>query len=661
MAGRQERDLTTETQRINKKPSVNSVPLWLNKQRVLLGLLAVLALLPLLAMPVTAQGQGLFLIVNRVDDSDFPQVRVWATISDGAGRAVTDLDAADFLAWEDGSPAQVVSASPVPRDEAEGITLVLALDVSGSMAGEPLESTKEAAEALLQVLRDKDRAALITFSEKVERVQPFTSDVERLRTAIAGLAPAGDTAFNDAVFDAVEMLEQLPPGRKAIVILTDGEDTASLVTVDDAINKARDAGVPVYAIGFGRAAQSQELENVLQRVAKVTGGHYYQALTAEELGDTFRDVADLLGYQYEVVVRSALPAQDARHELKLRASQRGQDADDVASFTSRRRGVVVTLATEPEGDTFGGEISLIAVVEKSPAAIEMVQFLVDDAPLAKLAEEPFVYEWDSATVAPGEHAVKAIATDRAGNSGTAEMTLTVVAPLTVKIVSPAQEAAVSGEFEVEAVVEAAPHNRVTAVEFLWDGQPLAEAGSPPYVYTIDSGRYVAGKHRLAVRARDAFGHEQEATVTVNVRAVSSRPGLWILLGVVLIVFGITIPLALRGRRRMLSAPVAAQPVEAGAWLVVERGSHPGEQFPLDKDEVSLGRSRAENDVKIEGRTASRRQSVVKFDGEQFVYFDLSPTNPSIINEVEIVGPHELAEGDLIEIGDMILRFTREEK
>jgi VWFA-related protein len=634
---------------------------YLCRRVLLLGLIAALSLLLITMMPVAAQVRGLSLVINRVDDGDFPQLLVWATVSDGAGRAATDLSAADFLAWEDGSPAQVISASPVPRDEAEGITLVLALDISGSMAGEPLESTREAAEALLQVLRDKDRAALITFNEKVERVQAFTSDVERLRAAIAGLDGAGDTAFNDAVFDAVEMLEQLPPGRKAIVILTDGEDTASLVTIDDAINKARDAGVPVYAIGLGKAAQSQELENVLQRVAKVTGGHYYQALTAGELGDTFRDVADLLSYQYALVIRSALPAQDARHELKLRASRRGQDADDVASFTSRRRGVVVSLATEPVGDTFGGEVSLTAVVEKSPAAVQAVQFLVDDAPLAELTKEPFTYKWDSATVAPGEHVVKAIATDRAGNSGAAEMTLTTVAPLTVKIVSPEQEAAVSGQLKVEALVEVSPHNRVTAVEFLWDGETLAEIGSPPYVYTLDSSRYEAGKHRLAVRARDAFGHDQEAAVTVNVRAVSSNPGLWILLGVVLLVFGVTIPLALRGRRRALSTAVAAPPAEARAWLVVERGSHPGERFPLHKDEVSLGRSRAENDVKIEGRTASRRQAVVKADGEQLIYFDLSPTNPSIINGTEMVGPRELVEGDLIEIGDMVLRFTREEK
>lgn len=635
------------------------------RQTLRLALLAfVIAVVSLPGATVaTAQGPGPSLVVDRVDDGEFPRLSVWATVSDGSGRPVTGLEAADFLAWEDSLPASVVSASPVSRDRAKGINLVLALDNSGSMAGKPMEATKEAAEALLEVLGDKDQAALVTFSAKVEKKQAFTSDVKLLREAIAGLSPAGDTAFNDAIFDSVEMLGQLPPGRKALVILTDGEDTSSLVTIDDAINKARDAGVPVYAIGFGQAAQSQKLQNVLERLTKVTDGHYYQAPDAQELGATFQNLADLLSYEYEVVVNSALPAQDARHELKLRVSYLGQEADDLASFVSRQRGLVVRLAAEPGGDTFGGEVPLSVTVERSPAAVESVRLLVDDKPLAELKEEPFVYKWDSAAVAPGKHTVKAVVTDRSGNGGSAELALTIVAPLTVKILSPAQEAALSGEVKVEATVEAAPHNPVTSVEFLLDDQTLAEVASPPYVHTLDTGKYVAGKHRLAVRARDALGHQQEDAVSVEFLAVSSRPGLWILLGVVLLVFGVTIPLALRIRRRTQPGALApaAETRKPRAWLVVERGSNPGRRFPLDKAEVSLGRSGSENEVKVEGRTASRRQSVVKLDGEHFVYFDLNPTNPSIINGAEIAGPRELAEGDRLEVGDMTLRFTLEEK
>jgi hypothetical protein len=146
------------------------------------------------------------------------------------------------------------------------------------------------------------------------------------------------------------------------------------------------------------------------------------------------------------------------------------------------------------------------------------------------------------------------------------------------------------------------------------------------------------------------------------------------LGIFLLAGGVILPLAVRKRRKVMTQPAApagavgspqpapeARPEEMDsppvAWLVVEQGPETGHRWPVLPGETSLGRSRTDNDIVIPSRTASRRHAVIRADAEACVYYDLEPTNPTLVNGVAIVGSHELAEGDRIRIGDVILRFT----
>ena len=100
---------------------------------------------------------------------------------------------------------------------------------------------------------------------------------------------------------------------------------------------------------------------------------------------------------------------------------------------------------------------------------------------------------------------------------------------------------------------------------------------------------------------------------------------------------------------------------AVAWLVVEQGPEVDRRWPLPLGETSMGRSRADNDIVIPSRTASRRHAVIRTDTADCVYHDLQPTNPTLVNDKPIAGSHQLAEGDRIRIGDVVLRFSEEEK
>ena len=115
-----------------------------------------------------------------------------------------------------------------------------------------------------------------------------------------------------------------------------------------------------------------------------------------------------------------------------------------------------------------------------------------------------------------------------------------------------------------------------------------------------------------------------------------------------------------GDGKGLAAPPPRQTGPAVAWLIVEQGPEPGRRWPVTLGETSLGRSSASNAIVVPSRTASRRHAVIRADAGGLIYYDIQPTNPTLINGRQIVGSHELREGDRIRIGDVIMRFSKEE-
>lgn len=621
------------------------------------------------AAPAHAQGGGAIVTINQVGSDLFPTVTAYVNVTDESGLPVTGLTNEAFQVTEDGQPIEGFNLSEV-MDTGETVSLVLVLDISGSMEGKPLEDTKSAAKSLVQSLNPQDQAALIAFSDTVTTVQDFTSNQADLISALDGLEADGWTALYDAAYTGIGLVDKLPAGRKAVVLLTDGGEAGpdgptSVVEDTDVIKAAQDANVPLYTIGFfGSDIQSK----VLERMAKVTGGRYFEAPTADELTQSFQDIATLLHHQYVFAFESTLPADDASHTLVVRLDRPPMKGEDDAPFTARRREVVVTLSNPQDGAEVGGMVNL-EVDFSVPAAVNTVEYSLDDDLLATVTASPYTYEWDSSTVATGSHTLQVQVTDSAGNVGEAQVSIVVRQPVVVSITAPADGDQVVDEVPISVEVDAM--NTVAKVEFWWDGELLATDEAAPYEYTHDVRKVVEGKHALAVKAYDILNYSDETSLALDVRVRPTLGGLWIAVVAVVVVFALIIPLAALSRRRTRApAAPATVPSPAGpqprrgpsrAWLVVQRGSRPGQRFPLHEGEITLGRSRRDNVIALEGRTASRRHAVIRGTAGQFVYYDMTQTNPTVINGQEIRGPHELVEGDRIEVGDMILIFTTKEE
>ena len=150
------------------------------------------------------------------------------------------------------------------------MTLVLALDTSGSLTPADLAHAQALATDVLQALPPGSEVAVVSFDDESRLVLGATSDPDAVRHAVGGLRGSGRfTALHDAVYDSSRHLRDAAGERRAILLVTDGRDENSAVNLEDGLELAREAGIPVFCVGVGRVE-----ERVLRRIAKLTGGTY---------------------------------------------------------------------------------------------------------------------------------------------------------------------------------------------------------------------------------------------------------------------------------------------------------------------------------------------------------------------------------------------------
>ena len=174
-------------------------------------------------------------------------INVTVTVTDHAGRFVAGLTRDDFRVYDDGEPQQITHFSA----ERAPVSLGIVLDTSGSMEGEKMLAARRALRRFLfDLLGPDDEIFLYRFDSDPELVQGWTSDRHRLDDALERIRPAGGTALFDAVADALPMMRSGRHRKKAMVIISDGNDTSSGTTIDQLRAQLRESEVLVYAIGI---------------------------------------------------------------------------------------------------------------------------------------------------------------------------------------------------------------------------------------------------------------------------------------------------------------------------------------------------------------------------------------------------------------------------
>jgi Ca-activated chloride channel family protein len=229
---------------------------------------------------------------------DVKLVNVFVTVTDAHGAPVAGLQKGDFKIYEDGHPEQI---AVFDRESELPLSIVLAVDTSLSTRKDlklELESARRFAHA---ILRPVDALAVYQFSEDVNEVVPFTSDLARIDRGISSLRSGAATALFDALYLGSDALMDRR-GRKVMVVITDGGDTISTTTYKSAVREAQQAEAIVYSIIIvpipASAGRDTGGEHALIQISEDTGGKYFYAGSSEQLDDAFRQISDELRTQY---------------------------------------------------------------------------------------------------------------------------------------------------------------------------------------------------------------------------------------------------------------------------------------------------------------------------------------------------------------------------
>jgi VWFA-related protein len=378
-----------------------------------------------LPAPRTAATGDLSVDIAGLDDSQFPNVSAVVNVLDAKGRPISGLASDNFSASIGGQPATVDNVSAAVDADAS-LAVVLAVDVSGSMAGDPLAEAQSAATDFVKGLSPQDSVAVVTFGDSVSVAQEFSTDKEAVTASLDGLQAGGNTALFEATSRAVAKAAESPSPRKVIILLSDGVDYGGKSTVsrDDSVAAARAAGIPLYTIGLG----SDIDRSFLGELAQATGARFLETPTPQGLAELYTDIGNLLRGQY--VLKLVSPSVDRSQPLALELTVTVDGATAVATknlpgAAPSTGGPQISLQGLPKGQEIKSPTTIVATVSGggTPLAVE---FLVDGQSVARVVTPPFQTALDPAELQTGPHTLKVRAEDAAGVTAQTEVAFSVV-------------------------------------------------------------------------------------------------------------------------------------------------------------------------------------------------------------------------------------------
>jgi len=239
----------------------------------------------------------------------------------GDHRPAVNLKKEDLVLEEDGVRQKLIDFYIEKRP----MTLAMILDSSGSMQP-AMDKVHVAAGRFVDNLGGDDRALVIDFDEKVYLLQDLTSDKDLLRKAITSTNALGGTALYDALYASFRRLRGID-GRKAIILLTDGDDTSSKFSFKRILDEAKVSDMIIYPVGMGTTFLDVDLRRILKTLSEETGGRAYFPSKVEELQDVYQEIADELKSQYYITYEPTNTVWDGRwRKIRLDGAP-GRDLD----------------------------------------------------------------------------------------------------------------------------------------------------------------------------------------------------------------------------------------------------------------------------------------------------------------------------------------------
>ena len=684
--------------------------------KAIYGLVLCIGLLTVVVTPLISSAQEpkdvTINYIEAVRVAEIPpyEVHAYVTVSDADGAPIPGIDAANFTVLEDAKKMTITEVATA----VDSIAVVLVLDTSDSMrvpdqSGRvPIDEAKKAAADFIWSLADQDKVAVYSFNEEATLEIDFTIDHGAAINAVNHLTTEPKwTCLYDAAFEGVNKTAEIPEGRRAIVLLTDGVDQSdserrpcSQVRLEDVKAKAAEINVPLYTIGLGSEVYlNARAKQDLGSLAKRTGGRSLFAPTSAELGGLFGVIANQLKNQYVIKYRSGA-ASAGHHSLKVKVQHKAWQDDDQKGFYTPPIPTIESVTVSAPGPVTQGEMVSIEVTVTYQSMVKKVQFYVDGEAQPPVTLPPYVWQWDTTEVLAGPHTIRVQVHDDKGPTDARELSIEIKALPTltptpaprptptlaptpipcrpeILFVSP-PEGLVQDEVTIEAEV-ATCQSRVKKVQCYINDKPEPPMTSPPYRFVWDSAQAGAGHHTLSCEVYDNEGVADTAKRSVRVREGINWYTVALLVLAVGLMAGIVV---LRRRRRELeffeeeyirpdeisdqvtremdeeTRDVSMEPI-ATLGVIQSVELSPGETFELFARSTSIGRG-ADNDILIPDRPVSREHASLIFEEGRFRIFDVGSTFGTKVNGAPV--PAEgvrLRDKDRIQVGTRtVLEFTQ---
>ena len=256
---------------------------------------------------------------------DVSRVNMLYTVSDKRGRFITDLGKDDFEVFENKKPQSILEFA---AETDLPLRLAILIDTSNSIRDRFHFQQEAAVNFIDSTVRPRqDKALIVSFDTAAELVSDLTDDVKDLEKAVQSLRPGGGTSLYDAIFfasrDKLMQDQPLYKFRRAMVILSDGEDNQSRYTRDQALEMAQKADVTIYTISTNITHIETDGDKVLRYFASETGGQSFFPFKASDLNQSFENIANELRHQYNVFYRpDPLKTDGLYHPVEIRVKGR---------------------------------------------------------------------------------------------------------------------------------------------------------------------------------------------------------------------------------------------------------------------------------------------------------------------------------------------------
>ena len=624
--------------------------------RLVLILVIILSLAALI-MPVAAQSD-LRIAFDRageadqspeVNDAEFPRLNLTFTPLSDSGVPIGGLTAANITVLDDGTPVDNFSVSE-RIDPNQGISVVLVLDVSGSMSDD-IDALRVAAATLFDnVLTPSDESAIITFSTQADgstidlrdpfpqitsgREVNFTNDEGMLKNLVNSLMiNEGDgTPLYDAIYKGARLaLEDAGNDRRVVIVMTDGVDSdrqgvaergSTVYDRDDVITELREMNVPVFTVGLGDEIDSA----FLQRVANTTGGTYQNAPQASDLARIFSEVAAGLKIKYDLALESSTVSDDGLHNLTIEARTPFGEASSATKYQANYPIVPRVQAVQAANprqdfralDTFEsvkGSVTLQPRIEARDDIIG-VDYYVNDELVYTANASPWEYTWNTSSLTPNEnHTLRIEARDVANppHVGGAEFSLLVEeCDLLCRI---EESTGINPMYLLIGLI--ALLVLFALFMFLRRRKPdeMESTYMPAYPYTAASP------------AMPEPPPAPPVTTPLNPTVGTQAPGY-----------------APAGNRPRAKTEVLDRRQGPIAFLI---DKETGRQFSIG-DQTTIG-SGPGNDVVLDDSAVSGQHAKLRFEDGKLALYDLGSTNGTEVNGNKVVH-HVLADGDTVRLG-----------